>query len=312
VYAKTAKPRRVAVVGAGPAGLSAATVAAECGHDVTLFDSSDSVGGQFKIAMQIPGKEEFAETIRYFRRQIDLTGVKLKLGVRVTREQLIADGYDEVVIATGIKVRRPPIEGIDHPKVLSYIDVLQNKAPVGKRVAIIGAGGIGFDVGEYLLHDPRHPLPLALDVWAREWGVGLKGDTPGGLVAPETPEPVRQLYLLQRKTSKLGAGLGKTSGWVHRAVLARNGVVMLAGVQYDRIDDQGLHITVGGEQRLLSVDNVVVCAGQDSLTELMPSEAEAKAHPSWPRFRKIGGAALAAELDAKRAIKEGAELAAGL
>ena len=312
VYAKTAKPRRVAVVGAGPAGLSAATVAAECGHDVTLFDSSDSVGGQFKIAMQIPGKEEFAETIRYFRRQIDLTGVKLKLGVRVTREQLIAGGYDEVVVATGIKVRRPPIDGIDHPKVLSYIDVLQNKAPVGKRVAIIGAGGIGFDVGEYLLHDPRHPLPLALDVWAKEWGVGLKGDTPGGLVAPETPEPVRQLYLLQRKTSKLGAGLGKTSGWVHRAVLARNGVVMIAGVQYDRIDDQGLHITVGGEQRLLSVDNVVVCAGQDSLTELMPSEEEVKANPSWPRFRKIGGAALAAELDAKRAIKEGAELAAGL
>ncbi len=312
VYAKTAKPRRVAVVGAGPAGLSAATVAAECGHDVTLFDSSDSVGGQFKIAMQIPGKEEFAETIRYFRRQIDLTGVKLKLGVRVTREQLIAEGYDEVVVATGIKVRRPPIEGIDHPKVLSYIDVLQNMAPVGKRVAIIGAGGIGFDVGEYLLHDPRHPLPLALDVWAREWGVSLKGDTPGGLVAPETPAPVRQLYLLQRKTSKLGAGLGKTSGWVHRAVLARNGVVMIAGVQYDRIDDQGLHITVGGEQRLLSVDNVVVCAGQDSLTELMPSEEEAKVHPSWPRFRKIGGAALAAELDAKRAIKEGAELAASL
>ena len=312
VYAKTAKPRRVAVVGAGPAGLSAATVAAECGHDVTLFDSSDSVGGQFKIAMQIPGKEEFAETIRYFRRQIDLTGVKLRLGVRVTREQLIAEGYDEVVVATGIKVRRPPIEGIDHPKVLSYIDVLQNKAPVGKRVAIIGAGGIGFDVGEYLLHDPKHPLPLALDVWAREWGVGLKGDTPGGLVAPQASEPVRQLYLLQRKTSKLGAGLGKTSGWVHRAVLARNGVVMIAGVQYDRIDDQGLHITVGGEQRLLSVDNVVVCAGQDSLTELMPSEAEVKANPSWPRFRKIGGAALAAELDAKRAIKEGAELAASL
>ncbi|MBP1205639.1 2,4-dienoyl-CoA reductase (NADPH2) [Duganella sp. 1411] len=312
VYAPAAKPRRVAVVGAGPAGLSAATVAAECGHDVTLFDSSDSVGGQFKIAMQIPGKEEFAETIRYFRRQIDLTGVKLKLGVRVTREQLVAGGYDEVVVATGIKVRRPPIEGIDHPKVLSYIDVLQNKAPVGKRVAIIGAGGIGFDVGEYLLHDPKHPLPLALDVWAKEWGVSLKGDTPGGLVAPEEPHPVRQLYLLQRKISKLGAGLGKTSGWVHRAVLARNGVVMLAGVQYDRIDDQGLHITVGGEQRLLSVDNVVVCAGQDSLTELMPSEEEVKANPSWPRFRKIGGAALAAELDAKRAIKEGAELAASL
>jgi 2,4-dienoyl-CoA reductase (NADPH2) len=261
VYAPAARKRRVAVVGAGPAGLSAATVAAECGHDVTLFDSSDSVGGQFKIA---------------------------------------------------IKVRRPPIEGINHPKVLSYIDVLQNKAPVGKRVAIIGAGGIGFDVGEYLLHDPKHALPLALDVWSKEWGVDMKGDAAGGLVPAAPPEPVRQLYLLQRKTSKLGAGLGKTSGWVHRAVLARNGVVMLAGVQYDRIDDQGLHITVGGEQRLLSVDNVVVCAGQDSLTELMPSEEEVKSNPSWPRFHKIGGAALAAELDAKRAIKEGAALAVSL
>ncbi|HEX5341163.1 MAG TPA: NADPH-dependent 2,4-dienoyl-CoA reductase [Duganella sp.] len=312
VYAPAARKRRVAVVGAGPAGLSASTVAAECGHDVTLFDSSDSIGGQFKIAMQVPGKEEFAETIRYFGRKIELTGVKLKLGVRVTREQLLAEGYDDVIVATGIKVRKPPIEGIDHPKVLSYVDVLRDKKPVGKRVAIIGAGGIGFDMGEFLLHDTRHPLPLALDVWAREWGVSFKGDTPGGLVPAQHPEPVRQLYLLQRKTSRPGAGLGKTSGWVHRAVLARNGVVMISGVQYDRIDDQGLHITVGGEQRLLSVDNVVICAGQDSLAELMPSEEEAKANANLPRFHKIGGAALAAELDAKRAIKEGAELAARL
>ncbi|MYN38138.1 FAD-dependent oxidoreductase [Duganella sp. FT109W] len=312
VYAPAVKKRRVAVVGAGPAGMSAATVAAECGHHVTLFDGADSIGGQFKIAMQVPGKEEFAETIRYFGRRIEVTGVKLQLNTRVTRAQLLAGGYDDVIVATGIKVRKPPIDGIDHPKVLSYLDVLRDKAPVGKRVAIIGAGGIGFDMGEYLLHDPKHPLPLALDVWAREWGVSMKGDTPGGLVPAAQPEPVRQLYLLQRKTSRLGAGLGKTSGWVHRAVLARNGVVMLAGVQYDRIDDQGLHITVGGEQRLLSVDNVVICAGQDSLVELMPSAEEAKANASWPRFHKIGGAALAAELDAKRAIKEGAELAAAL
>jgi 2,4-dienoyl-CoA reductase (NADPH2) len=311
VYAPTARKRRVAVVGAGPAGLSAATVAAECGHDVTLFDASDSIGGQFKIAMQVPGKEEFAETIRYFARKIELTGVKLRLNLRVTREQLLADGYDDVIVATGIKVRMPPIPGIDHPKVLSYVDVLRDKAPVGKRVAIIGAGGIGFDMGEFLLHDAAHPLPLALDVWAREWGVSLQGDTPGGLVPPVLAEPVRQLYLLQRKSSRPGAGLGKTSGWVHRAVLARNGVVMLSGVQYDRIDDQGLHVTIGGEQRLLSVDNVVICAGQDSLAELMPNEQEAKAN-SGPRFHKIGGAALAAELDAKRAIKEGAELAARL
>ncbi len=308
VYSKTRSPKKVAVVGAGPAGLSAATVAAECGHDVTLFDSADSIGGQFKIAMQIPGKEEFSETIRYFRRKLELTGVKVVLGQRVTREQLLAGGFDDVIVATGIRVRMPPIDGIGHPKVLSYVDVLQRKAPVGKRVAIIGAGGIGFDVGEYLLHDPAHPLPLPVAEWAREWGVDLAANSGGGLVKPEAAEPVRKVYLMQRKSSKLGAGLGKTSGWVHRATLARNGVVMMAGVQYDRIDDQGLHVTVGGEQRLIEVDNVVICAGQDSLTELMPAEGESGA----ARFHKIGGAALAAELDAKRAIKEGAELAVRL
>jgi len=308
VYAPAAVKRKVAVVGAGPAGLSAATVAAECGHAVTLFDSSDSVGGQFKIAMQIPGKEEFSETIRYFRKKIDLTGVELRLGQRVTREELLAGGYDDVIVATGIKVRMPPIPGIDHPKVLSYIDVLQKKVPVGKRVAIIGAGGIGFDVGEYLLHNPAHPLPLSVKTWAGEWGVDLNATTSGGLVAPDAAEPVRQLFLMQRKTSKLGAGLGKTSGWVHRATLTRNGVVMLAGVTYNKIDDQGIHITVGGEERLIPVDHVVVCAGQDSLTELMPPEGTT----GGPRFHKIGGAALAAELDAKRAIKEGAELAVSL
>ncbi|MRV70648.1 NAD(P)-binding protein [Duganella sp. FT92W] len=309
-YVRKAKARKVAVVGAGPAGLSAATVAAECGHQVTLFDASDKVGGQFKIAMQIPGKEEFAETLRYFTRKLELTGVDVRLNTRVTREELLAGGYDDVIVATGIKVRMPPIPGIEHAKVLSYLDVLLHKKPVGKRVAIIGAGGIGFDVGEYLLHDPRHPLPLAVEHWTREWGVDLKATTGGGLVGAQAGEAVRQLYLLQRKTTKLGAGLGKTSGWVHRAVLARNGVVMLGGVQYDKIDDQGLHITVDGEQRLLAVDNVVICAGQDSLADLMPPEG--KAQQGGPAFYKIGGAALAAELDAKRAIKEGAELAASL
>jgi len=308
VYAKAAKVRKVAVVGAGPAGLSAATVAAECGHKVTLFDSSDSVGGQFKIAMQIPGKEEFSETIRYFRRKIDLTGVELRLGQRVTREELLAGGYDDVIVATGIKVRMPGIEGIGHAKVLSYLDVLQKKVPVGKRVAIIGAGGIGFDVGEYLLHNPAHPLPLSVGTWAGEWGVDLNATTSGGLVKPVDAEPVRQIFLMQRKASKVGAGLGKTSGWVHRATLSRNGVVMMAGVTYNKIDDQGLHVTVGGEERLIAVDNVVICAGQDSLTELMPPEGTT----GGPRFHKIGGAALAAELDAKRAIKEGAELAVSL
>jgi 2,4-dienoyl-CoA reductase (NADPH2) len=308
VYARARAPKKVAVVGAGPAGLSAATVAAECGHDVTLFDSFDSIGGQFRIAMQIPGKEEFSETIRYFRRKLELTGVKVVLGQRVTRAQLLAGGFDHVIVATGIKVRMPAIDGIGHAKVLSYVDVLQRKAAVGKRVAIIGAGGIGFDVGEYLLHDPAQPLPVPVAAWAREWGVDLAATTRGGLVAPSAPEPVRQIVLMQRKTSKLGAGLGKTSGWVHRATLARNGVEMLAGVQYERIDDQGLHITVAGERRLIECDNVVICAGQESLTELMPAEGERGA----PAFHKIGGAALAAELDAKRAIREGAELAARL
>jgi 2,4-dienoyl-CoA reductase (NADPH2) len=308
VYARARAVRRVAVVGAGPAGLSAATVAAECGHDVTLFDSSDSLGGQFKIAMQIPGKEEFSETIRYFRRKLELTGVKVSLGKRVTRDELLAGGFDDVVVATGIKVRMPPIEGIGHKSVLSYVDVLQHKAPVGKRVAIIGAGGIGFDVGEYLLHNPEHPLPLPASVWAKEWGVDLEATASGGLVKPADPHQVRQIYLMQRKASKLGAGLGKTSGWVHRATLSRNGVVMMAGVQYNKIDDHGLHVTLGGEERLIAVDNVVICAGQDSLTELMPPEGTS----GGPRFHKIGGAALAAELDAKRAIKEGAELAVSL
>jgi 2,4-dienoyl-CoA reductase (NADPH2) len=306
VYAKTSKPRKVAVVGAGPAGMSAATVAAECGHQVTLFDSSDSVGGQFKIASQIPGKEEFTETIRYFKRKLELTGVTVKLGVRVASADL--QGFDDVIVATGIKVRRPPIPGIDHPKVLSYIDVLQHKALVGKRVAIIGAGGIGFDVAEYLLHNPDHALPLSIAHWAREWGVDMNAQSGGGLVAPQPGEAVRQIFLMQRKTSKLGAGLGKTSGWVHRAVLSRNGVAMMAGVQYNKIDDHGLHVTVNGQERLLAVDNVIVCAGQDSLTELMPPEGT----QGGPRFHKIGGAALAAELDAKRAIKEGAELAVSL
>jgi 2,4-dienoyl-CoA reductase (NADPH2) len=308
VYAPARLARKVAVVGAGPAGLSAACVAAECGHQVTLFDSSERIGGQFNIAMQIPGKEEFAETIRYFGRKLELTGVRLCLGARVTREQLLAGGYDDIIIATGIRVRMPPIEGIDHPKVLSYLDVLQRKAPVGKRVAIIGAGGIGFDVAEYLLHKPGQQLPQPVAEWAREWGVELNASTHGGLVAPAAAEPERQIYLMQRKTSKLGAGLGKTTGWVHRATLSRNRVVMMAGVRYDKIDDHGLHVTIGGEHRLIAVDHVIVCAGQDSLTELMPAEGTV----GGPRFHKIGGAALAAELDAKRAISEGARLGARL
>ncbi len=307
VYRPSSQSRRVAVVGAGPAGLSAATVAAECGHDVTLFDSSERIGGQFKLAMQIPGKEEFAQTLRYFARRLEVTGVKLQLGQRVTREQLLAQNFEHIVLATGIKPRKPAIDGVDHAKVLSYIDVLQGTVTPGPRVAIIGAGGIGFDVAEFLLHDRHQLQPETLSDWCAQWGVDLSVTQPGGLVKPVPAEPLRQIFLLQRKATRVGAGLGKTSGWVHRAVLQRNGVQMLAGADYQRIDDQGLHIVVKGESRLLEVDHIILCAGQEALTELMPDPSQAGT--AGPKFHCIGGAALASELDAKRAIREGAVLA---
>jgi len=308
VYLKTAKPRKVAVVGAGPAGLSAATVAAERGHQVTLFEASGQIGGQFNIAKQVPGKEEFHETIRYFGRRVELTGVTLKLNTFVTRDELEAQGFDDIIVATGIAPRKPKIEGVNHPKVLSYLDVLRDKKPVGKRVAVIGAGGIGFDLSEFLLHDPAVPLPVSVKQWHEEWGVDTSNKTIGGLVEPHQGEPLRQIWLLQRKTTKVGAGLGKTSGWVHRAVMQKNGVQMMSGVEYKAISDDGLLIAIDGKEQLLPVDNVVICAGQESLKEIMPPEgASTKA-----KFHLIGGAALASELDAKRAIREGAELAAGL
>lgn len=303
VYVKTAKPKRVAVIGAGPAGLSCASVAAERGHQVTLFDQASEIGGQFNMAKVIPGKEEFHHTIRYFQRRLDATGVELRLNTRVSAEFLDTENFDEVIVASGVSPRMPGIEGIDHPKVLPYTQVLRGEVQAGNRVAIIGAGGIGFDVAEYLA-DKESDEPQPVQHWLQEWGVDLLGEEPGGLVQAQVKPPLRELYLLQRKSTSLGKDLGKTSGWVHRAVLKKKGVNMLADCSYQKIDDQGLHITVAGKPRLLDVDHVVICAGQDSLADLYRKDN--------PNYHLIGGADLAAELDAKRAIRQGSELAAKL
>ncbi|AXE35371.1 NADPH-dependent 2,4-dienoyl-CoA reductase [Chromobacterium phragmitis] len=305
-YEKTAAPKKLAVVGAGPAGMAFATVAAERGHAVTLFDAAAEIGGQFNVAKQIPGKEEFYETLRYFQRRIETTGVELKLNTRVAAADLA--GFDEVILATGIAPRTPAIPGVDHPKVLNYLDVLKHKQPVGKKVAIIGAGGIGFDTAEYLTHEGES-TSLNTEAFMREWGVDMTGETAGGL-APQGPQPhksPREVYLLQRKTSKVGEGLGKTTGWIHRASLQMKRVQMWSGVSYDKIDDAGLHITVKGEQQVLPVDNVVICAGQDPLRELQQPLLDAG-----KTVHLIGGADVAAELDAKRAIDQGSRLAAAI
>lgn len=307
VYLKTKNSKKIAVVGAGPAGLACATVAAERGHHVTLFEASDKIGGQFNMAKRVPGKEEFEETIRYFRVRLERTGVKLKLNYRVQPGELEKMGFDEIVIATGVTPRMPSIPGIDHPSVVSYIDVLTGKAKMGAGVAVIGAGGIGFDVSEFLVHTPAVPLPMPTDHWLAEWGVDVQSRFAGGLIRPELDPPARQIYLLQRKKSRVGEGLGKTSGWVHRTALQQKQVQMLAGVQYEKIDDAGLHISINGKSQLLQVDNIVICAGQESLRDLFPADK----HGKRSHFHLIGGAELAAELDAKRAIKQGSELAAG-
>ena len=309
VYLKTNKPKRIAVVGGGVAGMSAATVAASRGHEVTLFEASHEVGGQFNLAKVVPGKEEFHETIRYFKVQIETTGVELRLNTRVNREQLEREGFEEVIIATGVVPRSLKISGSDAPNVLSYAEVLKG-AEVGHKVAVIGAGGIGFDVSEFLLKPPHQPQPQPLADWQREWGVDPNPNyvSEGGMQVAELEAPVREIFLLQRKTSPLGAGLGKTSGWVHRAQLKKNAVRMLRGVQYKAVTDEGLWIEHAGHDQLLRVDTVVVCAGQESVKHLMPEQSE----KTLANYHIIGGAKLAAELDAKRAIREGAELAAKL
>ena len=297
--------KRVAVVGAGPAGLAASTNLANRGHSVDLYDAASEIGGQFNMAKQVPGKEEFYETIRYFNKQLELTKVNVNLNTRVSADDLIKHGYDEVVIATGVSPRELNINGIDHPKVLSYIEVLRDKKEVGKKVALIGAGGIGFDVAEYLSHTGTSPA-LDTELFMDEWGVDMSLSNRGGLKKhAHTPENPREIYLLQRKVSKVGKGLGKTTGWIHRLSLKAREVNMIAGVQYDKIDDQGLHITIGGESRILDVDNIVICAGQVPLRELQePLEAAGM------KVHLVGGADVAAELDAKRAINQATRLAA--
>ena len=308
-YRPTKNPKKVAVVGGGPAGLSAALVAAQRGHMVELFEASDRLGGQFNWAKRIPGKEDFQHTIRYFSRQLELNSVQVHLNHPVSAQQLAGGGFDHVIVATGIRPRMPAIEGIDHPKVMGYLDVLRDRKPVGASVAVIGAGGIGFDVSEYLVEGGEQVDRVK---WMREWGVDDALENRGGLVPAEVEAPHCQVYLLQRKTSKVGAGLGKTSGWVHRSTLKMKGVVMMGGVSYRRIDDEGLHITVGDEPKTLAVDNVVVCAGQDSDRGLFDDLIRSGVESRGTSLHLIGGAHVAAELDAKRAIREGAEVANGL
>ena len=299
--------KKVAVVGAGPAGLSASTVAAECGHDVVLFDAADKIGGQFNVAKKIPGKEEFYETLRYFGNKLELTGVDVQLNTKVSAQDLIDAGFDEVILATGIIPRVPPIEGIDHPKVKGYIDVIAKGEPVGEKVAVIGAGGIGYDVSELLVHEGKSPS-LDIEKFNKEWGVDVDYTGRGAWAVPKPDAAPRQVTMLQRKSSKMGAGLGKTSGWVHRASLKMKNVEMINGVSYDKVDDQGLHITINDtEQRIIECDNIILCAGQVSRRDL-----QEELETAGVSTHLVGGAKLAGELDAKRAIKEGFEAANAL
>lgn len=305
-YLPAVAARKIAVVGAGPAGLAYATTAAQRGHHVTLFETSDEIGGQFNLAKRIPGKEEFHETVRYYKRMIDVHGIDLKLGARADAKRLQAGGFDAVVIATGITPRVPDISGIDHPSVVGYIDAILEKKPIGKRVAVIGAGGIGFDVCELITHSGPSGA-LDREVFAAEWGVDFENHPRGGVtgVEPRVARSEREVFLLQRKDTKVGGGLGKTTGWTHRITMARRGVKMINGVEYLKIDDAGLHILQGGQPVLLEVDTIIVCAGQDPARDLF-DELVSVGVPA----ELIGGAFEAVELDAKAAIKQASYLAA--
>ena len=306
-FETVAQSKNIAVIGAGPAGLSCALSAAERGHTVTLFEASGQIGGQFNIAKCVPGKEEFHETIRYFKRQLELQpNIKLVLGYQIKAQELIDHGFDEIVLATGVRPRQLQIDGIDHPKVLSYLQVLKEGATVGKRVAIIGAGGIGFDTAEFLSHvEPSSSLQP--QQFYDEWGIDTKYQYEGGLKQAKAPKVERDIFLLQRKATSVGSGLGKTTGWIHRSGLKQRNVQMLNAVEYEKIDDSGLHIRIDEQKILLDVDHIVICAGQESYTPLY----EELLNIGIP-VHLIGGAKFAAELDAKRAIAEGAYLAASL
>lgn len=303
-YLPTSAPKKLAVVGAGPAGLACATVAAERGHHVTLFDAASEIGGQFNVAKRIPGKEEFHETLRYFRYKLAETGVEVRLDTRVDAAALA--GFDEVVLATGIVPRKVDFPGADHPMVVSYLDVLLGRVKAAGKVAIIGAGGIGFDVGEFLVHEGESPS-LDTGRWMAEWGVDPSFEARGALARPAPEAPARQVWLLQRSPGKPGARLGKTTGWIHRSTLKAKGVKMLGGVEYLGVDDSGLHIRVDGSEQALDVGTVVVCAGQEPRRDLVDDLTALGKTP-----HLIGGADVAAELDAKRAINQGSRLAATL
>lgn len=306
IFKEVGQPKNIAVIGAGPAGLSFATYAAERGHNVTIFEAANQIGGQFNIAKTVPGKEEFYETLRYFKRKIELLQpkIKLQLNHKATYEELSQANFDDIVVATGVTPRELNFEGVDHPKVLSYIEVLKERKPVGKRVAVIGAGGIGFDTSEYLSHEGESGS-LNPQKFYDEWGIDTDYSNVGGLKQPEVEASEREIFLLQRKPTTVGAGLGKTTGWIHRAGLKNRDVQMIAGASYEKVDDQGLHIIVNEKPMLLEVDNVVVCAGQEPFKAMFDQlKADGKA------VHLIGGAKEAGELDAKRAIRQGAELAA--